>query len=45
MSNKILCGRKVGKMARYSEEIIEEVRSQSDIVDVIAQYVTLKKKR
>ena len=29
---------------RYSEEIIEEVRSRNDIVDVIGSYVQLKKK-
>ena len=32
-------------MVRYSEELIEEIRSQNDIVDIISQYVTLKKKR
>ena len=37
--------RKVKNMARYSEELIEEIRSQNDIVDIISQYVTLKKKR
>ena len=30
-------------MARYSEEIINEVRQTNDIVDVISQYVTLKR--
>lgn len=29
---------------KYSEELIEEVRQRSDIVSVIGQYVTLKKK-
>ena len=28
----------------YSEEVIEEVRSKNDIVDVISGYVSLKKK-
>ena len=31
-------------MPYYSDEIIEEVRSRSDIVDVISQYVNLQKK-
>ena len=30
-------------MARYSEEIIEEVRQSNDIVDVISQYMQLKR--
>ena len=30
-------------MAFYSEELIEEIKSSNDIVDVISQYVTLKK--
>lgn len=30
-------------MAFYSDEIIEEVKSANDIVDVISQYVTLKR--
>lgn len=30
-------------MLRYSDEIIEEIRSSNDIVDVISQYVTLKR--
>lgn len=29
---------------RYSDELLEEVRSQNDIVDVISQYVVLKRK-
>lgn len=28
----------------YSEDIIEEVRSRNDIVDVIGGYVTLKRR-
>ena len=30
-------------MARYSEEIIEEVRQANDIIDVISQYIHLKR--
>ena len=30
-------------MPRYSDELIEEVRSRNDIVDVISQYVRLSK--
>lgn len=30
-------------MVRYSEELIEEIRSSNDIVDVISKYVTLKR--
>ena len=30
-------------MARYSEEIINDVRQSNDIVDVISQYVHLKR--
>ena len=30
-------------MARYSDEIIEEVRQNNDIVDIISQYVHLKR--
>ena len=30
-------------MARYSEEIIDEVRQTNDIVDIISQYVRLKR--
>ena len=30
-------------MTRYSEELIEEIRSNNDIVDVISQYVILKR--
>ncbi len=31
-------------MPRYSEDLIEEVRSRSDVVDIISQYVHLEKK-
>ena len=30
-------------MARYSDELIEEVRNSSDIVDIVSQYVVLKR--
>ncbi|MBQ6992333.1 MAG: DNA primase [Clostridia bacterium] len=30
-------------MVRYSEELIEDIRANNDIVDVISQYVTLKR--
>ena len=31
-------------MARYSEEIVEQVRQNNDIVDIISQYVHLTRK-
>ena len=31
------------KLLRYSEELIEEIKSNNDIVDVISQYVVLKR--
>ena len=30
-------------MVRYSEELIDEIRSSNDIVDTISQYITLKR--
>ena len=30
-------------MTRYSDELIDEVRNSNDIVDVISQYVSLKR--
>ena len=30
-------------MVRYSEELIEEIRNSNDIVEVISQYVILKR--
>ena len=30
-------------MVRYSDELIEEIRSSNDIVDVISKYITLKR--
>ena len=35
--------KKGAKIVRYSEELIEEVRNSNDIVDVISQYVVLKR--
>ncbi len=32
-----------GKMQRYSDEIIDEIRQTNDIVDIISQYVHLKR--
>ena len=31
-------------MANYSDELLEEIRSRNDIVDVVSQYVSLKRK-
>ena len=31
-------------MARYSDELVDEIRNNNNIVDVISQYVVLKKK-
>lgn len=30
-------------MVRYSDELIDEIRNSNDIVDVISQYVVLKR--
>ena len=30
-------------MVRYSDELIEEIRNSNDIVDVVSQYVVLKR--
>ena len=30
-------------MVRYSDELIDEIKSSNDIVDTISQYVTLKR--
>ena len=30
-------------MVRYSNELIDDIRSSNDIVDIISQYVTLKR--
>ncbi len=31
-------------MVRYSDEVLDEIKTRNDIVDVISQYVTLKRK-
>jgi DNA primase len=31
-------------MAYYSEELIEEIKAANDIVDVVSNYVSLKRK-
>ena len=31
-------------MVRYSDELIEEIKSSNDIVDIISQYVVLKRR-
>lgn len=48
MSNNIITDKNKGKerkkrMPRYSDEIIEEVRQTNDIVDIISQYMHLKR--
>ena len=42
-SCRIVYHKKGEDMTRYSEELIEEIRSSNDIVDVISQYVVLKR--
>ena len=36
-------GKRKGIDMLYSQDLIEEVRSRNDIVDVISQYVSLKR--
>ncbi len=42
-SCRIVYDKKGKDMARYSEELIDEIRNANDIVDVISQYVILKR--
>ncbi len=42
MSNNIY-NRKVLKMVRYTEAIIDEIKTSNDILDIISQYVILKR--
>ena len=30
-------------MVRYSDELLEEIKSKNDIIDIISEYVTLKR--
>ncbi len=46
MSNSIICGKRKGErniMMRYNDEIIDEVRNSNNILDVVSQYVVLKR--
>ena len=45
MANNInVVYRKVKKMVRYSDELLDEIKSRNDIYDVVSQYVALKRK-
>ena len=39
----VIYKRKVYKMIRYSDELLDEIRNSNDIVDIISQYVVLKR--
>ena len=30
-------------MVRYSDELLDEIKSKNDILDIVSQYVTLKR--
>ena len=43
LSNSIYKLVKGIKMVRYSDELLDEIRNSNDIVDIISQYVILKR--
>ena len=43
MSNIIYNGERLLQMVRYSDELLDEIKSKNDIVDVVSQYVVLKR--
>ena len=43
MSNIIYNGERLLQMVRYSNELLDEIKSKNDIVDIVSQYVVLKR--
>lgn len=43
MSNIIYNGERLSQMVRYSDELLDEIKSKNDIVDIVSQYVVLKR--
>ena len=43
MSNIIYNGERLLQMVRYSDELLDEIKSKTDIVDIVSQYVVLKR--
>ena len=43
MSNIIYNGERLLQMVRYSYELLDEIKSKNDIVDIVSQYVVLKR--
>lgn len=43
MSNIIYNGERLLQMVRYSDELLDEIKSKNDIVDILSQYVVLKR--
>ena len=41
MSNIIYNGERLLQMVRYSDELLDEIKSKNDIVDIVSQYVVL----
>lgn len=43
MSNIIYNGERLLQMVRYSDELLDEIKSKNDIIDIVSQYVVLKR--
>ena len=43
MSNIIYNGERLLQLVRYSDELLDEIKSKNDIVDIVSQYVVLKR--